>query len=505
MVRQVMRSRHEEMRREDLGDHRARDGQRRQARAGAAPFVLQPGVRQGGQHDVAMPADKRAALEVIEPELVFQLLVLLFDRPALMRRAGPAACSDAVAGSATRYALVRGVAPEIAFAAAARPRARAGASRQSWAGVTRSAAKWAAHGRFVPLRHVTRRHARGRQRRGDRAHGFGPTGVRELQARGRTARARRAAGTATGGVPRKTVSVDETPSAYGSCRRCNVRRSVALSPNSASPSTAVTSKPAARIWRSSVSAKRHFSWKRTVAGNPRALPRLGRQPLLGQIQAPRPPSTRARPSTAPRSPRLGNWRSCPSVPQYWRATPTERRPCFGKLVPSRISTPAALGDHGAQLPPHALGAPRRVGDEVLKRLIRAGIADALEHRAHRLAPTVAQQAEQIATKRAALRDVREADLERLEPRRSTDRATPAHCAAVATAPSGSVPKSANKYKPFISIPVRSRSESVDLTKSVLVARNPCQARPNRKPAPQASRALSHRDAGQPCTAGRRLT
>jgi hypothetical protein len=51
------------------------------------------------------------------------------------------------------------------------------------------------------------------------------------------------------GVPRNTVSVDEMPSAYGSRKRCNVRRRVALSPNSASPSTAVTSKPAARICR----------------------------------------------------------------------------------------------------------------------------------------------------------------------------------------------------------------------------------------------------------------
>ena len=33
-----------------------------------------------------MPAGKRAALEVIEPEFVFQLLILLLDRPAVMRQ-----------------------------------------------------------------------------------------------------------------------------------------------------------------------------------------------------------------------------------------------------------------------------------------------------------------------------------------------------------------------------------------------------------------------------------
>jgi hypothetical protein len=54
-------------------------------------------------------------------------------------------------------------------------------------------------------------------------------------------------------------------------------------------------------------------------------------------------------------------------------------------------------------------------DEVLERLIGPRIADAFEHRAHRFASTVAQQPQQIPAKRPALRDVREADLERLEP------------------------------------------------------------------------------------------
>ena len=82
-----MRSRHEEMRREDFGDHRPRDGQRRQSGGGAAARVLEPAVGQSGQYDVAMPADKRTPLEVIEPEFVLQFLVLLLDRPAVMRQA----------------------------------------------------------------------------------------------------------------------------------------------------------------------------------------------------------------------------------------------------------------------------------------------------------------------------------------------------------------------------------------------------------------------------------
>ena len=152
------------------------------------------------------------------------------------------------------------------------------------------------------IRAVAPRHAApgaGRQGGGDRPHGFGTGAVGQLQAGRRAPRPSGRGGTAVAGVPRNTVSVDEMPSAYGSFSRCRVRRRVALSPNSASPSTAVTSNPAARICRSSVSARRHFSWKRTVAGirradgppasaTPRAHTRL------------HPASTRARPSRARR-------------------------------------------------------------------------------------------------------------------------------------------------------------------------------------------------------------
>ena len=81
------------------------------------------------------------------------------------------------------------------------------------AGVTRSAAKWRAHGRFVPLRHVTTRHARAGARR--RSRTVTPV-VAEWQPRGRAARPTAARRDKRRGVPRKTVSVDEMPSAYGS-------------------------------------------------------------------------------------------------------------------------------------------------------------------------------------------------------------------------------------------------------------------------------------------------
>ena len=50
-------------------------------------FALQPGVREGSEHDVALPAGQGAPFEVIEAEFVLQFLILLLDRPPLMRGA----------------------------------------------------------------------------------------------------------------------------------------------------------------------------------------------------------------------------------------------------------------------------------------------------------------------------------------------------------------------------------------------------------------------------------
>ena len=76
--------RHEEMRGENFGDDRPRDGQRRQSGAATTAFGLQPGIRERGQHHVALPSRQRAALEVIQPEFVLELLILLLDCPALV-------------------------------------------------------------------------------------------------------------------------------------------------------------------------------------------------------------------------------------------------------------------------------------------------------------------------------------------------------------------------------------------------------------------------------------
>lgn len=195
---------------EDLGDHRPCDRQRRELCARATSRVLQPAVRQGRQHHVAMPADKRAPLEVIEPQLVLQFFVLLLDRPSVMRQAHQR--------SQRRGRRQR---DQIRFARGVVPRSRSkssqtsGASRcvrQSWAGVTRSAAKCAARGRLEPLRHVTRRHARAGSPAAMARTASGHASSVSCGRVGGRDRPGLRRGTATVGVPRKTLSVDEMPS-----------------------------------------------------------------------------------------------------------------------------------------------------------------------------------------------------------------------------------------------------------------------------------------------------
>src|SRR6266566_3181215 len=67
----------------------------------------------------------------------------------------------------------------------------------------------------------------------------------------------------------------------------------------------------------------------------------------------------------------------------------------------------AVGNHGAQPTPDLLRHPRGIGDEMLKRLIGAGIVDARQHPAHRLASTVAQQAQHVPPKRAGTYQISE--------------------------------------------------------------------------------------------------
>ena len=81
--------------------------------------------------------------------------------------------------------------------------------------------------------------------------------------------------------------------------------------------------------------------------------------------------------------------------------------------------PGALGRHAPQSSPQGLGLPRRMRDEMLKGLIRRRVADAFEHRRHRLARAVAQQAIDILPQRHVLGAMAEAVLELIQPPRQS--------------------------------------------------------------------------------------
>src|SRR6059036_2955566 len=55
-------------------------------RPGSHPFLLQEGVGHGTQDDVVLPVPVAAPLEMIQTELGLEVLVLLLDRPALVRQ-----------------------------------------------------------------------------------------------------------------------------------------------------------------------------------------------------------------------------------------------------------------------------------------------------------------------------------------------------------------------------------------------------------------------------------
>ena len=76
--------------------------------------------------------------------------------------------------------------------------------------------------------------------------------------------------------------------------------------------------------------------------------------------------------------------------------------------------PVADRHDRAQLRPDALGVPRRVRDEVLQRLILAGIAQPAVHRLHRLPLAVVEQPVEILARRLALRPATEARTEAIE-------------------------------------------------------------------------------------------
>ena len=151
---------------------------------------------------------------MVEAEFGLELLILLLNRPALVREADEPG-RVAVAGKLIRKYLMRGVSP-ISCSHKSQTAGATRRCRHSVAGVTRIATNRAAQGRWVPLRQDTRRQrdagtlsARSRTFTAvvvgstsvscDRGRPVGPVG-----------------GMCTAGAPRKTVIWREMPNVYGS-------------------------------------------------------------------------------------------------------------------------------------------------------------------------------------------------------------------------------------------------------------------------------------------------
>ena len=315
--------------------------------AAAVAFALQPGVRERGEDDVALPAGKRAAFEVIEAEFVLQFLILLLDRPALMRRAAPACAATRSAGRCDQ------IAPWSAASRRGRVRSSSqtsGASRRV-APVVRGrhaqrAQNRAAHGRLRAVAPRDEAPRAGGLRRGPGARLDGRRVGRAACGRERrTARAARGGTRDRRACRRKTVSVDETPKRIRQLRamqRAPQRGALAelrIAEHRGDGESRSRGPAAAASAPAAISAG-----SARVARNPCArCARPGVSHDSGRYSAA--PSIHAR-APVHNATVTAIWQLAilPSAPQYCRATPTECGPCLGKLVPSRIRTPRAIGN-----------------------------------------------------------------------------------------------------------------------------------------------------------------
>ena len=158
-----------------------------------------------------------------------------------------------------------------------------------------------------------------------------------------------------------------------------------------------------------------FFLKRDRGGDARPLARRGGDPLFGQIQ--RGPE-QIGPGTRPqrggdRDLTIGD---LPQRPAILARHADRVSPLFGKARAVENQQAFAFGHHRPQATPDCVGIPRRIGDEVLERLVGSGLGHPRQHRFHRLARAVAEQPLHVPSQRKHLRAVAEAHLECLEPR-----------------------------------------------------------------------------------------
>ena len=149
-------------------------------------------------------------------------------------------------------------------------------------------------------------------------------------------------------------------------------------------------------------------------GKPRPIAGGVGQPRLGHIER-GPQQVGAQPGPQRRGDRHLAIGDFPHGPTVLAGHPDRGRPWLGETRASEDHQPFAFGQHRPQAAPDAVGTPRRIGDEVLERLIAPGIGPPRQHRFHRLARAVAEQPLDVPAQRQLLCAMAEARLEGLEP------------------------------------------------------------------------------------------
>ena len=359
----------------------------------ALSFDLQKRVRQRGQRDVAMPPADTTGLRSRRGRVRSSVRRTAARWPSADARGAPRPATRPSPADSPRSTSFRRRAVDVALAQEpdfGRETAAAPVVRGRHAARARSGR---ATGAASPLRqrdHAPRAGGDGRGHRADGLRARRPRAGAAGSPAGR--RGGRCAGTGRErGVPRKTVSVDETPTAYGSRESVQgptKRRAIAEFGIGDDGGHRDPRGPDLPQQRQRLAPLLLEADARRESGRGRAAPAsatlCGRYSCAPTSQACTPVHSAAVTAT---------WQLpiLPSVPEYWRCTPTDARPLLGKagaVEHQHARSRAGSRRAAAATTPSAFHVG--FGDEVLQRLIAARIAQPRPHRLHRLAAAVAQ-------------------------------------------------------------------------------------------------------------------
>ncbi len=417
---------------EERGEDFLDDGARlRKGQPGERPSALglQEVVRDGREDDVMVPAGKRAAFEMIQPEVGLRLAILLLDGPPLMcepdeprPRRGGRQVHEVVLGLGRVAGVAFGQQPDLGR----EPSVRA-------PGVGRRHAQRGTLDRPLPCRAAVAPTDAPPPRvgggdGGDRG-GLGPHRQRRPGARAPH--------------PRAPWRHEARPPHKDGLRRRDADRVREAHSMQLGAKQAVVAKFRIRQHaRHGEATGAHLAEQRQgltplllkadVGRNPRPLPGGVGQPGLRQVQR-GPHQVAAQPGPQRRRDGHLTIGDLPQRPTVLAPHPHGVLALFGKARAVEDQQAVALGQDRPQSSPDLVGPPRGIGDEVLERLVGPGLGDARQHRFHRLARAVAEHTLHIPAQRHVLGAMPEALLEGFEPPHQAvqlrNSATVGHCRA----------------------------------------------------------------------------